>query len=239
MPTTSVLLPDSLTFSGDSILVDHHDQNFLVCCFYTPNYQQHAQQLKQSLDNLNINHYLQSVPDQGYWEANTRIKPYFLQHCLTRFANKNILYLDADAVVKRPLDYFENIDTDIAVYETHRAKGMSHDYLTGTIFLRQTPATHDLVEKWCMAQQPEKKTQVDQDSFDSAMQQMKAQLSIEPLPLGYIKIFDKDYSGTVYIEQYQASRGQTKLRRQRIRRRNQILAGVVIILIIITALKIF
>ena len=53
-------------------------------------------------------------------------------------------------------------------------------------------------------------------------------ISVEPLPAGYIKIFDKDYEGEIYIEQYQASRGQTKLRRQKIRRRNRI-AGVVLL----------
>jgi len=51
---------------------------------------------------------------------------------------------------------------------------------------------------------------------------------MESLPAGYIKIFDKDYEGEIYIEQYQASRGQTKLRRQKIRRRNRI-AGVVLL----------
>lgn len=205
--------------------------SFLVCCFYTDSYRDHALSLKQSLDNLNLNYYFKEVDDGGYWEANTRIKPHFILECLQLFPDKNVLYLDADAIVKQTLNYFNNITSDIAIYHTKRAQGMSHDYLTGTIFFRNNQVTKDFVQEWCIIQNDCKDTMVDQDSFDQAIEINKSNLIVDDLPLGYIKIFDKDYDGDIYIEQYQASRGQTKLKRQRIRWRNRVIGGTVAILL--------
>lgn len=207
--------------------------SFIICCFYTENYRDHALSLKQSLDNFCLNYYFKQVDDAGYWEANTRIKPHFILECLQQFPNKNVLYLDADALVKKPLDYFNHIDADVAFYKTKGMAGMSHDYLASTMFFKNTENTVNLVKQWIVEQVDGKRTQVDQDSLDAAMEKFEGKLSVEPLNPGYIKIFDKDYEGDVYIEQYQASRGHTKLKRQMIRKRNKIII-VSIILIIVT-----
>lgn len=73
---------------------------FIVCCFYTESYLTHALALKKSLDYFDLNYYFKQVEDAGYWEANTRIKPHFILECLQKFPDRNILYLDADALVK-------------------------------------------------------------------------------------------------------------------------------------------
>lgn len=202
--------------------------HFVVCCFYTDSYRDHAMALKSSLEQFGLNYYFKQVEDAGYWEANTRIKPHFVLECLQQFSDKDVLYLDADAIVKKPLDYFNQIQADVAFYKTKGMPGMSHDYLASTMFFKNTPRTIALVEQWIAEQVDGKRTQVDQDSLDDAMNKLENTLTIEPLNPGYIKIFDKDYEGETYIEQYQASRGQTKLRRQNIRRRNRIV-GVIII----------
>ncbi|WP_296403714.1 putative nucleotide-diphospho-sugar transferase [Psychrobacter sp.] len=203
--------------------------NFIVCCFYTDSYHDHAMRLKQSLDQFNLSYHFSVVEDAGYWEANTRLKPHFILNCLQSFPDKDILYLDADAIVKQALDYFNTIKADVAFYKTKGMAGMSHDYLASTMFFKNTEATIALVKQWIEEQVNGKKTQVDQDSLDEAMKKCASNLQVEPLPAGYIKIFDKDYEGDIYIEQYQASRGQTKLRRQNIRRRNRIIGtGIVV-----------
>ena len=73
---------------------------------------------------------------------------------------------------------------------------------------------------------------MDQDSLDSAMAKFKGKIKVEPLNAGYIKIFDKDYDGEVYIEQYQASREQPKLRRQLIRKRNRAIGLIIMIILV-------
>ena len=207
--------------------------NFLVCCFYTDSYRDHALSLKQSLDNFNLNYYFKEVEDAGYWEANTRIKPHFILECLQQFPEKDVLYLDADALVKKPLDYFNHITADVAFYKTKGMSGMSHDYLASTMFFKNTPNTIELVQQWIAEQVNSKRTQVDQDSLDMAMEKLGDTLAVEPLNPGYIKIFDKDYNGDVYIEQYQASRRHTKLKRKNIRTRNRILGLIALSIVLI------
>lgn len=209
--------------------------SFIVCCFYTDSYRSHALNLKESLDKFNLNYYFKEVEDAGYWEANTRIKPHFILESLKKFPNKNILYLDADALVKKPLDYFNTIDADVAFYKTKGLPGMSHDYLASTMFFSNTANTMVLVEQWITEQVDGKQTQVDQDSLDVAMEKLGDTLTVEALNPGYIKIFDKDYDGDIYIEQYQASRGHTKLKRQKIRQRNKIAIITALIIIALVA----
>lgn len=209
--------------------------SFIVCCFYTDSYRSHALNLKESLDKFNLNYYFKEVEDAGYWEANTRIKPHFILECLKKFPNKNILYLDADALVKKPLDYFNTIDADVAFYKTKGLPGMSHDYLASTMFFSNTANTINLVEQWITEQVDGKQTQVDQDSLDVAMEKLGDTLTVEALNPGYIKIFDKDYDGDIYIEQYQASRGHTKLKRRKIRQRNRIAIITALIIIALVA----
>lgn len=213
--------------------------SFIICCFYTENYRNHALSLKQSLDEFGLNYYFKQVEDAGYWEANTRIKPHFISECLHQFPDKNVLYLDADALVKKPLDYFNHIDADVAFYKTKGMEGMSHDYLASTMFFKNTENTVNLVKQWIAEQLEGKRTQVDQDSLDAAMGKLGDRLSIEPLNPGYIKIFDKDYEGDVYIEQYQASRGHTKLKRQMIRKRNKaIIVSIVVIAVVLVVIAV-
>lgn len=208
--------------------------SFLVCCFYTDSYRDHALALKQSLEDFNVNYHFKEVEDAGYWEANTRTKPHFILECLQQFPDKDVLYLDADALVKKPLDYFNHIRADVAFYKTKGMPGMSHDYLASTMFFKNTATTISLVQQWIAEQVDGKRTQVDQDSLDTAMDKLGHTLTVEPLNPGYIKIFDKDYDGDVYIEQYQASRSHTKLKRKNIRTRNRIIGAVVLVVIVIT-----
>ena len=207
--------------------------SFVVCCFYTDSYRDHALSLKKSLDDFGLNYHFKQVDDAGYWEANTRIKPHFILECLQQFPNKNVLYLDADALVKKPLDYFNHITADVAFYKTKGMPGMSHDYLASTMFFNNTPNTVSLVKQWITEQEDGKRTQVDQDSLDDAMNKLSETVTVEPLNPGYIKIFDKDYDGEVYIEQYQASRGQTKLKRQKIRMRNRLIGAIALLVILL------
>src|SRR5699024_7816853 len=136
---------------------------------YTESYLTHALALKKSLDYFDLNYYSKQVEDAGYWEANTRIKPHFILECLQKFPDRNILYLDADALVKKPLDYFNHITADVAFYKTKGMAGMSHDYLASTMFFRNTVNTIQLLEQWIAEQIDGRRTQVDQDSLDAAM----------------------------------------------------------------------
>ncbi|MBS9777972.1 MAG: hypothetical protein KGV50_04330 [Gammaproteobacteria bacterium] len=208
------------------------DHTFVVCCFFTENYRIHANSLKESLDKFNLSYYFECVEDTGDWASNTLIKPHFIKKCLNQFNQKAILYLDADAVVKKPIDIFNTATADIMIYPTEGAEGMSHDYLAGTIFLNNTDNSKKLVDLWIDEQQGSHKKQVDQDSLDRAMHKLKGHITFEGLAAGYVKIFDRDHNEEVYIEHYQASRKTKKIRYRRKIIRNRIVGALLITIIV-------
>lgn len=199
-----------MTTPTDEILQDRPDVPFLVCAFYTDTYAAEAAQLRASLERTGTPYFLKRCPSRGYWEANTRIKPEFLRDCLQRFAGRDVVYLDADSVVRSPLRLFFDFDADLGVFVAPGDGGFSHRYLTGTLYLRNGPPTRAFVDDWIAAQDG-MLLGVDQDSFTAAIERHPA-LSIGPLPESYVKIFDRG-TETPVVEHFQASRRHVKLQR--------------------------
>lgn len=183
---------------------------FLVVCFYTDNYAEEAARLRSSLDETGTPYYLRHYSSRGFWEANTRIKPEFLLDCLKRFPGRDIVYLDADSVVRSRLELFYDFPGDLGVYMAPQGSGLSHRYLTGTLYLRNCPAMHAFLQAWIDAQEG-MVLGVDQDSFTTAIEAISG-LRVEPLPESYVKIVDRGCT-TPVVEHFQASRRRVKLQR--------------------------
>ena len=128
------------------ILNDAPGVPFLTCGFFTDGYAAEAAQLRESLDRTGTPYFLKRFASRGYWEANTRIKPEFLLDCLRRFPGRDVVYLDADSVVRSPLKLFFDFDADLGVFIAPADAGMTHRYLTGTLYLRNTPAVRAFVD---------------------------------------------------------------------------------------------
>ena len=90
-------------------------QRYVVCAFYTPNYLEQVLALKASLDALGLNYFLKRYDRAATWEATTRIKPVFVDHCMSRFPKHDVLYLDADAVVRKEPVFFDTVTTDVCL----------------------------------------------------------------------------------------------------------------------------
>lgn len=183
---------------------------FIVCAFYTDAYSKEIEQLKGSLLALNIGFHIKKYASRGYWEANTRIKPEFLSECLDQFKNTALVYVDADAVVRKHLDLFDVVHEDIGVFCVPSTLKYSHKFLTGTLYLANNDKVKKFVNDW-IAFQSGTVLGVDQDSFELAME-ANPELTVLQLPESYVKIFDKDGEVAV-IEHFQASRKRVKLQR--------------------------
>lgn len=201
-------------------LDDSSSQPFLACSFFTDKYLADAESLWKSLVKTRTPHFLKHYPSRGYWEANTRIKPEFLLACLQRFPGRDIVYLDADSVVHAPLELFFSFPGDLGVFVAPPNSPLSHPYLTGTLYLRNTAAVHRFVQDWIDAQGG-MVLGVDQDSFSAAIERNPA-LVVTPLPESYVKIFDRGDAEPV-IEHFQASRRHVKLQRALKKSRNTLL----------------
>jgi len=202
-------------------------QAFIACAFYTANYLPQILSLKCSLEALGINHYFKRYERAATWEATTRLKPVFVAHCLERFPNKDVLYLDADAVVRKPLDFFGSLQTDICIlFDPTKLGGKSCLRIAaGTLFIRNTEGGRRFSRLWKDAERFCKPLTLDEDMIYMAFEDMSG-ITMTVLPPAYSKIFDKPGVEPI-IEHFQASRGQFKWRRliRRARRAGMMVGG--------------
>lgn len=186
-------------------------QPFVVCAFYTPNYLPQILALKHSLEKHDLNHFLKLYPSQPTWEATTRLKAPFLLDCMTHFPNTNILYLDADAVVKKPPTHLNDITTDIALCVFNKPiKGKHCLQLSGgTVYIRNTEGARRFVSAWAAASKTCKSTATDEDAIHMAFSNLDT-ITISVLPPAFYKVFDNARMPDPIIEHFQASRSQIK-----------------------------
>ena len=117
----------------------------IVVSFYTNEaYRAHAERLKVSLDRLGIRHDIVELPDRGGSRANILQKPAFLRDRLRAHRPEPILWIDADALVSRPLDLLSENGHDVGVY-SRRYIG---DVWAGTVYFAQTTTASRIVDRW-------------------------------------------------------------------------------------------
>jgi len=200
-------------------------QRYVVCAFYTPNYLEKVLNLKASLDALGLNYHLRCVPRKGSWEANTRLKPVFVAESLARFPEHDVLYLDADAVVKKHPVFFDTVETDVAMLFTPVVRDHKHllSIAAGTLYIRNTPGGRRFAENWRDQEKRAHALSLDEDLIYMAFPSFEG-ITFTALPRTYSKIFDSDGPDPV-IEHFQASRGQFKLSRLLRKGRRAIMAA--------------
>ena len=205
-------------------------RKYIVCAFYTDSYASEVASLEMSVKQFGLEFCKERYESRGYWEANTRIKPEFLLKCLLNFPGRDVVYLDADSVLRSHPYFFDSFDGDVGVYAAEAA-GFTHKFLTGTLYLKNSSAVHEFLRLWASSQ-GSKATDVDQDGFQRAIN-ASPQLKVVPLPAGYTKIFDRDdMQGTVVVEHFQASRQRVKLSRLLKKLRNTMAALLVLVLLL-------
>ncbi len=207
------------------ILNDSGKHAYIVCAYYTEDYLSEILKLKESLERFKLDYFIRHYESRGFWEANTRIKPEFLLDCLERFPGRDVVYLDADSMVRAPLELFAEFEGDIGVFHSPDESYYSHPFLTGTLYLKNNGRVRRFVRDWLGAQ-GKSMLGVDQDGFERAVA-LNQELKLSPLPASYIKIFDRGRQEAV-IEHFQASRTRWKLARKLKHYRNRLLALFII-----------
>jgi len=136
--------------------------NFIICSYFTLGtpYQNVAHKyLMNSLSAIKDREFASdicAVPDRGTWQANTSYKPEFIKQMLKKHKGLNVTFLDADAEVMVYPELFENIPHEyhVAAHLLDRTKwynheiGESKELLSGTLFIRNTPIGHAIVNEW-------------------------------------------------------------------------------------------
>jgi hypothetical protein len=163
--------------------------------FYTAEYEQHANQLKNSLTKLGIDdsgvEYRERV---GAWAANTQIKAPFILEKLRE--NDAVVWTDADSQVIQTPSFFDTVTTDVALF--FLPKEYSADFVlpehsilknpdrylqSGTMYFKNNARVIKLLETWIDLNKKDSK-QWDQWTLQAALE--NSDVSITQLPPEYI-----------------------------------------------------
>jgi glycosyltransferase involved in cell wall biosynthesis len=129
----------------------------IVVSYYTnEKYRKASEVLAQSLDALKIRHDISEVKDRGSWQLNTLEKAPFLQRMLIKHQDEDaVLWLDANAIVRRPLSLFKKPKFDVAVYRFIQSDLVSSGKWTnfgrlwnGTLYLKNCELSRTIVDRW-------------------------------------------------------------------------------------------
>jgi hypothetical protein len=221
------------TGSGEATLPEEYawldgGQRYIACAFYTQNYLPQVLSLKASLEAHGVNHYFKLYERAATWEATTRLKAVFVDHCLKKFPDKDILYVDADAVMRQLPKFVETVTSDLAIlfHPKKSPRSPTMRISLGTFYIRNTPGGRRFAELWAAQEANAAYLTCDDDMIINVFDQLVG-VSMTVLPQTYYKIFDKPGEEPVF-EHFQASRGQFKWRRviKKAKRRLTLLAAV-------------
>lgn len=176
--------------------------------FFTINtgYEDEVKNLITSLECLQLPYYIEGMESKNDWVKNCAMKPGFILNTMIKFKNHTLVWIDADAVVKKYPIMFHNSNRS---YMKSIACGFikqKRELLSGTIYIKNDTKALSILSNWVDLQQKY------QNKWDQVVLQMiynKQKESFMILPFTYIKIFDNKYMKSdeePVIEHYQASR---------------------------------
>ncbi len=203
-------------------------QGFVVCAFYTPDYEGKVRRLKASLERFGLNFHLQRFDKRLTWEATTRLKAGFVADCLAAYPGHDILYLDADAVVRQAPDFLNEVSGDVGIlFAPVKSDGKRRlSIAAGTLFVRNTRGGRRFAEIWRNNEKNVGAFGLDEDMIYEGFEDF-AGISFTALPRSYSKIFDSPGPDPV-IEHFQASRAQFKVGKVARRIRRAMLTGSIV-----------
>jgi hypothetical protein len=192
-------------------------KNFIVVSFYTKNtyYEEEIKTLIESCQKLQTPIETEGLDCKGSWNANCHIKPLFILKQLKKH-NKPILWIDADAIVCSPLDFFNEITEDVAVrIEEDLPEDHPYKVISATVYIKPSKEGIELLEKWCEISNKRSYELTDEAALREALFEQKGKVKVRSLPTSFCSIIDleKDIKTTQkpVIAQTQASRLYQKI----------------------------
>jgi hypothetical protein len=167
-------------------------------------YEEIVLNLQDSLTQLRLEHEIYKKENQGSWEKNCQLKAGVILESLEK-QDKDVVWIDADAVVLSSPIFFEGLDTDMSFHRTKRSDKPWLELLSGTVFFKNNGLTKTVVREW--VELNSLNSELDQENLKQVVDK-HPELNIAKLPPSYIKIdVNKTNTGSV-ISHHQASREQ-------------------------------
>lgn len=176
----------------------------VVVSYYTPAYHADAMEMQRTAREFGLFTDVRPVPDLGDWCHNCAMKPAFIRDRMLDYECRPIVWLDADARVRRRPLLFYDQPCDFAAHWRHGS-----ELLSGTLYFGTTPRAWKLAALWCEEQ---RKTPGvwDQKVLQNVIESGAVEgLNVRKLPATYTAVFDDVKMGTEdewVISHHQASR---------------------------------
>jgi len=127
--------------------------NYVVVAFYTREsvYEQFTQTLADSAKLFDIPFMAYECEDRGSWMLNHNIKPEIILQAMGELYPSNILYIDSDAIIRKPLTLLDaQYDFDLgAIWVTAKRRGKKVQVISdGTIWVRNIREVGRYIEAW-------------------------------------------------------------------------------------------
>jgi len=177
----------------------------VITSFYTKGngYEKQAQFLIDTIRRFNFDYDIQGIEDRGSWRKNVYYKPIFIKKMLNKYPNRSIVFVDADAKIRKNPVLFNNYDCDLAF---HLRGGK--ELLSGTLYFGNTKGSHFIVDKWIEQDEKYTNTHMPQRNLAAVFNKNKDKIKWKTLPVEYCMIFDSRsrHSRNPVIEHFQFSR---------------------------------
>ncbi len=120
-------------------------QHPLIVSYYTPDtaYETNAMALLEDVRRFNLEARVEPRPARNSWVENCALKAGFIRD-MHRQERRPLLWLDADARLRRPLHELNGVTADLAVV---RRQGWS--FYGGQIYFGAGPRATRLLDAWC------------------------------------------------------------------------------------------
>lgn len=128
--------------------------NHIYVAFYTRNspYQEEIKKLITSLELFNLEYVIRDYKCKKDWLKNIHYKPICILDVMNEHPNKNIVYTDADSVIKQMPDLFNNTKADFMAHIRKNRKNnrlfINGELLSGTLYFANNKHVKKFVENW-------------------------------------------------------------------------------------------
>lgn len=146
-------------------------------------YEAEAAELAATLRAFDLPCDIQPLEPQGKWVWNCGMKSMFVRNMMLKHPERSIVWLDADARVRKLPTLLDSLDCDVAF---HRRCG---ELLSGTLFFAPTSAAWETVRLWEAACET-RPDEWDQRVLDDIVKENVPVARFGELPASYVQIFD-------------------------------------------------
>ena len=128
--------------------------NHIYVAFYTKDspYEKEIEKLIETLEQFNLDYVIKDYKCRKDWLKNIHYKPICILDTMNKYPDKNIVYTDADSIIKQMPDLFFNTKADFMAHirkdRVNNRLFINGEMLSGTLYFANNERVKRFVEKW-------------------------------------------------------------------------------------------